>query len=170
MPRFAIRAEKKDDREAIFAVEEAAFGQPIQAHLVDALRRGSEPQISLVAEQDGRVVGHVFFSPVSFEDLSLSHGCQLSPLAVMPELQKKGIGSALIGQGLAACSSIGWTAVFLLGDPRYYSRFGFEMAANRELIHSGPDGEYLQYLETETGALQGVTGEVRFHPVFDAFE
>ncbi len=170
MPNFEIRAETKVDREAVFEVEEAAFGQSGQAHLVDALRRSSEPQISLVAEQDGRVVGHVFFSPVSFEDSSVSHGCQLSPLAVVPDLQRKGIGSALIREGLAACSSIGWTVVFLLGDPRYYSRFGFEMAANRELVHSGQDGEYLQYLEIEAGALQATTGEVRFHPVFDAFE
>ena len=91
-------------------------------------------------------------------------------LAVVPDLQKKGIGSALLREGLAACSLIGWTAVFLLGDPRYYSRFGFEMAANRELVHSGQDGEYLQYLEIGSDALLAVTGEVRFHSVFEAFE
>jgi putative acetyltransferase len=170
MPGFEIREETREDGGAVFDVEEAAFGQSAQAHLVDALRRASDPQISLVAEQDGRIVGHIFFSPVSFEDLSLSHGCQLSPLAVVPGLQRTGIGSALIRKGLTACSSIGWTAVFLLGDPRYYSRFGFEMAANRELVHSGQDGEYLQYLETESDALRAVTGEVRFHPVFEAFE
>jgi putative acetyltransferase len=170
MNPFEIRFETTQDHEAIFRVEEAAFGQPGQAHLVNALRAAATPQISLVAERDGDVVGHIFFSPVYFEDPYKLHGCQLSPLAVLPEFQNEGIGSALVRQGLAACSSANWAAAFLLGDPHYYSKLGFEMASGHNLVHSGNDGEYLQYLEMEVGSLAGVSGEVRFHPVFELFE
>jgi putative acetyltransferase len=124
----------------------------------------------MVAEKAGEVVGHIFFSPVSFETPNPPRACQLSPLAVLPELQRKGIGTALVEAGLTACAEIGWSAAFLLGDPRYYSKLGFEMAATKSLVHSGTDGEYLQYREIEDGALANVSGEVRFHPIFDAFE
>jgi putative acetyltransferase len=170
MATLEIRAETETDRAAIFEVEKAAFGQAAQAQLVDALRGAAEPHISLIAERAGRVVGHIFFSPVSFESPTAPCACQLSPLAVLPTVQRAGIGSVLIQQGLAVCSSIGWTAVFLLGNPSYYSRFGFQMAVDQELTHSGPDGEYLQYLELERRALSAVSGEVFFHPVFDDFE
>lgn len=170
MSVFHVRPETTRDQAAVFQVERSAFGQPVQARLVDALRRNAEPRISLVAEKDGAVVGHIFFSPVSFDDPHAPRACQLSPLAVLPEVQRTGIGAAIVRAGLEACAATGWTAVFLLGDPRYYSRFGFEMAGNRGLVHSGTDGEFLQVLELEAGSLAGVSGEVRFHPVFDDFE
>lgn len=170
MANLHIRPETKHDQRAVFEVERAAFGQSVQAHLVDALRRASEPHVSLVAEQNGDIVGHVFFSPVSIDHPSAPRACQLSPLAVHPDAQRLGIGSALVRAGLGACSPVGWTAVFLLGDPRYYARFGFEMAESRGLVHSGTDGEFLQVLDLEAGSLRGVVGEVRFDPVFDQFE
>jgi putative acetyltransferase len=170
MHSFDIRPETLQDHEAIFRVEEAAFGQAAQAHLVNALRDDANPRISLVAERDGIVVGHVFFSPVYFEIPNSPQACQLSPLAVLPEFQRQGIGSALVEEGLVACANANWVAAFLLGDPRYYSKLGFAMASSRSLTHSGTDGEYLQYREIEVGSLTDVSGEVRFHSVFDVFE
>jgi putative acetyltransferase len=165
-----IRPETPSDYDAIFLVEEAAFGQQGQAHLVNALRESSAPQISLVAEVSGEVVGHIFFSPVFFDSPSPPNACQLSPLAVLPKFQRIGIGTSLVEAGLIACLEIGWVAAFLLGDPGYYSKLGFGMAAAKSLVHSGTDGEYLQYRELEDDVLATVSGEVRFHPTFDAFE
>ena len=170
MADLTVRAETVKDQQAVFDVEREAFGQPVQARLVDELRKRADPTLSLVAEIDEAVVGHIFFSSVSFDDSARPLVCQLSPLAVEPGRQRYGVGSTLVRAGLRACATAGWKAVFLLGDPRYYSRFGFEMADSWGLVHSGTDGRYLQVLELEAGTLAGVKGEVRFHPVFDDFE
>ena len=170
MNPFHIRAEIKSDQTQIFEVEEAAFGQAGQAHLVNALRSASRPFISLVAENSSGIIGHVSFSPVSFAAQGGPAACQLSPLAVLPAYQKHGVGSALVAAGLEACAQTGWKAVFLLGDPRYYARFGFKLASDRLLVNSGPDGKYLQYVEIEADVLASISGEVHFHPVFKNFE
>lgn len=97
------------------------------------------------------MVGHIFFSSV----------------AVDPDFQKQGIGGALISSGLEACRSISWTAVFLVGDPDYYARFGFQMAGPLGFSLAGPVGRFLQVLELAPGALAGIRGEILLHPAFD---
>lgn len=168
MPEFLIRDETPSDHAYVDRILEAAFGRPNEAELVRKLRESAQPQLSLVAEVGGEVVGHVFFSPVSIEGPSASPPVAgLGPLAVAPELQRGGAGSALVRAGLAACIPLGWQAVFLLGNPAYYSRFGFVLAAplgfryESELFDSA-----FQVVDITPAALSGCRGWVRYHEAF----
>ena len=166
--RVEIRPEVAEDAAAVYDVERAAFDGPVQAGLVEVLREEADPQLSLVAALDDRIVGHIFFSPVVLE--AGPPCCQLSPVAVEPEHQGRGIGAALVRAGVEACPIRGWEAVFLVGNPVYYRRFGFEMAGPRGFACGGPHGPALQVLELRRGALAGAAGHVAFHPAFDALE
>jgi putative acetyltransferase len=162
-----IRDEEPGDVDRTFRVVESAFGRRLEADLVDALRRSARPQLSLVAERDGLVVGHVFFSPVTLEsDRPAAAAAQLSPVAVLPDYQRQGVGTALIRAGLQRCAAIGWAAVFLVGNPAYYGRFGFALAAPFGFSYPGPHDPFLQVLELRPGALSGATGRIRTHPAF----
>jgi putative acetyltransferase len=121
-----IRPERPDDIAAIQAVNRQAFGQADEAVLVDALRDGGFAVASLVAEDAGRIVGHILFSrlPVAAGG-RIVEGAALAPMAVMPDRQREGIGSALVRAGLVACRAAGIAAVVVLGHPDYYPRFGF---------------------------------------------
>lgn len=155
------------DVDRAFAVVESAFRDRLEADLVNALRRSASPQVSLVAEADGAVVGHVFLSPIAIEsDRPAPAAAQLSPVSVLPDHQRHGVGSKLIRAGLSECAAVGWSAVFLVGNPAYYSRFGFQMAAPLGFSYPGPHDPYLQLLELRSGALSGVSGRARFHPAF----
>jgi len=156
------------DHPRVFAVHEAAFGRPNEATLVDALRASAHPQISLVADVDGEVVGHVFFSPVSIQPAAHTPPLAgLAPVAVHPTYQGRGIGAALIRAGLQRCSQYDWRAVFLVGNPAYYSRFGFVLAAPLNLTYGDPAFDRaLQVVELTRGALDGCRGRVCFHPAF----
>jgi putative acetyltransferase len=162
-----VRTETATDVGRTFAVVESAFGNRLEADLVDALRRSASPQLSLVAESEGHVVGHVFFSPVTIDsDRPAPSAAQLASVAVLPECQRQGVGSALIRAGLDQCGALGWSAVFVVGDPAYYSRFGFGLAGSLGFSCPGPLDRYLQLLELRSGALSGVTGCIRLHPSF----
>lgn len=166
----AIRTEAARDRAAILAIQEAAFGRPNEAALVDALRRAASPLLSLVAETAGEVVGHVLLSPVAIESAPATRASAgLAPLAVHPSAQRRGIGGALVRAGLARCAGPGWRAVFLVGSPVYYARFGFRPAAPLGFSYGDPAFDpALQVVELEAGALDGCGGRVRFHPAFAA--
>jgi putative acetyltransferase len=162
-----VRAEEEGDVERTFSVVESAFGSRLEADLVNALRRSADPQLSLVAEAHGTVVGHVFFSPSTIEsDRPVPPVAQLAPVAVLPDHQRRGVGSELIRVGLAQCRAIGWSAVFLVGNPTYYSRFGFQMAAPLGFSYPGPLDPYLQLVELDAGVLSGLSGLIRLHPAF----
>jgi putative acetyltransferase len=126
-----LREEQPGDRESVRNVHRQAFGGdhgPVVASLVDALREIITPTdgLSLVAEHDGRIVGHVMFTRSLLDaPRRLVEVQVLSPLGVLPERQKRGIGSALVRHGLKAMAEQGDPLVFLEGDPGYYSRFGF---------------------------------------------
>jgi putative acetyltransferase len=124
-----IRPERPDEVAAVHRVNAEAFGQPNEADLVDALRANGKAVLSLVAELDGQVVGHVLFSPMSVEPAGACRAVGLAPLAVLPERQRQGIGSALVRDGIERCRNLGFDIVLLLGEPEYYSRFGFINAA-----------------------------------------
>jgi putative acetyltransferase len=162
-----IRSETPADHERVYAIQTAAFGRPNEAELVDALRASALPQLSLVAEIH-ELVGHIFFSPVSIEGpLSAPPCAGLAPVGVLPTHQGCGVGSALIRRGLERCSELGWKAVFLVGDPAFYSRFGFALAAPRGLRYESESFDpVFQVLELQRGALQGRQGWVRYHEAF----
>jgi putative acetyltransferase len=161
-----VRAETPDDLEAIREVNRRAFGQEDEARLVDALREGSYARSSLVAEEGGRVVGHILFSdlPIVTQAGTL-HALALAPMAVFPDRQRQGIGSRLVREGLRACSQAGHRIVVVLGHPGYYLRFGFsaQLAERLKAPFSGPA---FMALELVPGALANVTGEVRYPPPF----
>ena len=162
-----IRAEKENDRSAVYAVYVAAFESPSEAKLVDVLRQQAHPIVSLVAELDGWVVGHIMFSPVSLSEHPDVTLMGLAPMAVAPEHQRKGIGSALVRAGLERCRELGFSAVVVLGYPEYYPRFGF-LPSRRFGIDSAyavPD-EAFMVLELQNGSLNGKSGRVQYHAAF----
>lgn len=125
---LVIRTESPDDVEAIQQVVVAAFGSEAEARLVDRIRASPEyvPEMALVAEADGEIVGHVMVSYAVIRNDSDRRICMLSPLAVVPEFQRTGIGSALVRAALAAAEAQGEPMVILEGSPEYYGRLGFE--------------------------------------------
>jgi putative acetyltransferase len=162
-----VRDERASDRTPVFAIQSAAFRRANEARLVDALRAQADPKISLVAERDGRVVGHVFVSPVAVDPNACVPAGGLGPVGVEPALQGEGVGSALVRAALARAPDLGWRAVFLLGNPRYYARFGFELAAPRGLHYRSADFDRaFQVIELVPGALQDAKGLVHFHRAF----
>jgi predicted N-acetyltransferase YhbS len=116
-------------------VHEAAFGRPDEARLAARLRQEASPLVSLVAEERGRVIAHVLFSPVTLEGDATPAGA-LAPVGVLPDAQGRGAGTALIRAGIAACRSLDWRLLFVLGAPAYYGRFGFMLAAPRGLHYA----------------------------------
>ena len=127
MDRVVIRDESERDHAAVRELHRLAFGSDVEAALVEALRLSGDVMISLVAERQGRPSGHVLFSRLEAPMRALA----LAPLAVLPEAQNQGIGTALVRQGLARADQDGWQAVFVLGEPAYYRRFGFSQDAAR---------------------------------------
>lgn len=174
-----IRAEKPQDKTAVFAVNKAAFETDTEAKLVDRLRADAEPFISLVAEVDGEIVGHIMFSPVSmvrklagvtlrkFRKHKRLKIMALAPVSVLPDHQQVGIGIALVEAGLEACKAIDCAAIVVLGNPFFYKRFGFVQTAEFKI-----DSEYripkqlFMAIELSKNALRWRSGRVLYHPAF----
>ena len=162
-----IRPETKADRSAVRAVNEAAFETSAEADLVDALRAKGVEVISLVADIDGAVVGHILFSPVSLSGQSQLNVVGLGPMAVVPQHQREGIGSALVREGLKRCKQLRCHAVVVLGHAEYYPRFGFVPAARYALRseYDVPEDVFM-VAELKAGALQGTSGLIRYDEAF----
>jgi putative acetyltransferase len=165
IPKIAIRSESPGDICAITEVTIAAFKTlEISNHrehfIVDALRAAGALTESLVAELDGRVVGHIAFSPVTISDDTLSwYG--LGPVSVLPEHQRKGIGKALVKEGLARLRDVNAHGCCLVGHPDYYRKFGFKNTP--ELGHEGVPPEVFFALSFDGHTPQGT---VAFHEGF----
>lgn len=161
-----LRPEAPADQDAIDRIHQQAFGRPGEAALVRALRLEAKPFLGLVAEIEGRVVGHVAFSPVSIEGGS-PPALGLGPLAVEPGRQRAGIGSALVREGLRRCAALAQIVV-VLGHADYYPRFGFRSASERGLRYRSEvfDPSFF-VLELTPGALSGISGWVRYHEAFE---
>lgn len=162
-----IRPEQPADVAAIHALTEAAFRQAehsshTEQFIVDALRDRGELTVSLVAEQDGEVVGHVAVSPVAVSDGSIGW-FGLGPISVLPARQEQGVGAALMQAAIDALRSQQAHGCVLLGEPAYYGRFGFR--AEPGLILPGVPAEYFQALCLQPPMAQG---EVRYSPAFEA--
>ena len=163
-----IRPEAPEDQAAVRRVNELAFGRSGEADLVDALREKARPYISLVAVIDGEVVGYIFFSPVTVEcEQETFTAMGLAPLSVLPDHQRRGIGSLLVHEGLEECRRIGHEVVVVLGHSKYYPRFGFVPASSKGLCseYDVPD-EVFMVAELRPGALVGRRGLVKYHPEF----
>jgi putative acetyltransferase len=124
-----IRDETSADAEAVRAVLLAAFPTAAEADLVERLRAEGDCEIALVAEESGRIVGHILMSRMRVEgDGRAFRALGLAPVAVVPERQRQGIGGRLIERALAIAGERGEELVFLVGEPEYYRRFGFDAA------------------------------------------
>lgn len=161
-----IRNESPRDWDAIAAVTSAAFGpmpysSGTESRIVDALRECAMLTISLVAERQGEVIGHIAFSPVRIDGRD-GPWFGLGPVSVRPDLQRQGIGQALIRTGIAQLCDLGAGLCVVLGDPRYYGRFGFRHRP--DLTYDFAIAEAFQCL-----VLSGEppSGEVTFQPAFD---
>ncbi len=162
-----IRPEQPQDSTAIRALVESAFQGTCEARLVELLRAAGKAIISLVASQDGKVVGHILFSPVEIEKRPTTlDALGLAPVAVSPQFQRQGIGSRLIEEGLRLCRDGGYDLVVVLGDPRYYSRFGFKRAKDYGLDNEYGAHDEFMALELGRGALSRVGGLVKYQPEF----
>jgi putative acetyltransferase len=156
--KVLIRDEQESDRNAIAEVTRAAFenhpySQGTEQFIVDALRASQALTISLVADVNGEVVGHIAFSPVTISDGSRNwYG--LGPISVLPKWQKQGIGKSLVLEGLARLHSLGAGGCMLVGDPNYYGRFGFKTYP--DLIHPGVPLENFLALPFGTKKAQGI--------------
>jgi predicted N-acetyltransferase YhbS len=158
-----IRPERAEDADGIGAVHRAAFPTDEEARLVDRLRAAGRARASLVAEAEGRVVGHVVFSPVR---VGPREGLGLAPMAVLPALQRRGVGSALVREGLAACRRECAPFVVVLGHPGYYPRFGFLRASSLGLSNQYGADEAFMVLELQPGSLPAGGGLVEYGPDF----
>jgi putative acetyltransferase len=161
-----VRQETPEDLDAIREVNRRAFGGDDEARLVDALRDGGYARLSLVAQESGRVVGHIMFSdlPIITKTGTL-HALALAPMAVLPNRQRQGIGSRLVREGLRACAEAGHAVVVVVGHANYYPRFGFSarLAERLKAPFSGPS---FMALELVPGALADVAGRVCYPPSF----
>jgi len=162
-----IRNEKASDSKAISDITIAAFtnhpySQNTEQFIINALREANALAVSLVAVIEGRVVGHIAFSPVSISDQS-SDWYGIGPVSVLPDCQKQGIGKALIQEGLSLLRSRGAKGCMLVGDPNYYKRFGFRNVP--DLILEGVPQEYFLALPFGGNRASGV---VAFHEAFKA--
>jgi putative acetyltransferase len=164
---IVIRDETKTDIAAISAVTIAAFetleiSNHTEQFIIAALRSANALTISLVAEADGFVVGHIAFSPVTIAD-GATGWYGLGPVSVLPEHQREGIGKALIRAGLSRLQNLNAKGCCLVGHPDYYGRFGFEHVVG--LFHEGVPQEAFFVLSFDGQMPQG---EVRFHEGFQA--
>jgi len=172
IPDISIRPEHPDDRAEVYQVIAGAFPTTAEAFLVERLRFALQDRVSLVAESEDEIVGHILFTPVTIHDGAFSRAAvALGPMGVLPGYQRQEIGSRLITAGLQACKEHGDTLVFVLGHPTFYQRFGFEPAAAKGLRYKDESYDpYFFVLELQEGSLEGNRGMVEYHPEFDKLE
>jgi putative acetyltransferase len=164
---LSLRPETADDIQGIRIVNQSAFPTGAEASLVDLCRARGKVTLSLAALLNEKVVGHVLFTPVTLDPAGAGgRGLGLGPIAVLPEFQRTGIGSRLMRAGLEHVRRAGYDHVVLLGNPAYYSRFGFKAARSFGLASDYGDGDEFQVLELRRGALQGLSGYIRYIPEF----
>jgi putative acetyltransferase len=167
---FIIRKEQAGDKEQIYFVNDQAFEGSDEAELVDELRERNKLLISLVAEINKKIVGHIAFTEVFIKSADpLPHGAGLAPMAVLKEYQNRKIGSALVEAGLRQCEEMGIEYVTVLGYPKYYPRFGFQKAS--------PYGIHCQYeipddmfmiIALDRGILKLIANHtISYDPLFD---
>lgn len=166
MLNLTLRNEHADDIENIFNLTQLAFLNAAHTdhteHLiVNALRDANQLTISIVAELDEQIIGHVAISPVEISS-GAQHWYGLGPISVAPEYQHQGVGKALIQHALQQLQQFNAAGCVVLGDPAYYSKFGFQ--PHDRLILEGVPAEYFQALSFDQSIPQGT---VKYHPAFE---
>ena len=164
-----IRSELPEDVEAIYGLNQEAFERTVEAELLNSLRAANAMTLSLVAVKGSEVVGHISFCPVTIEsDQGAVDSVALGTMAVSPGLQRSGIGSQLVEEGLGRIRAAGHDIVIVIGHPEYYPRFGFVPAKNYGIRweHDVPE-EAFMVKELRQGALKEVRGTVKYRPEFN---
>jgi putative acetyltransferase len=164
-----VRNEADADIAAIRAVHASAFPTDAEGRSVDRLRAAGRARVSLVAEIEEQVVGHILFTPAGIESPDgtlICQGLALAPLAVSPAHQRRGIGSALTRAGLDACRNAGAPFVVVLGHPTYYPRFGFHRAADTGIDNQFGAKDAFMILELQPGRLPCAGGVATYAPEF----
>jgi putative acetyltransferase len=163
---FHIRDEQPEDRAEVWKVNEAAFERSDEADLVDRLRDEGVVLLSLVAEIESQIVGHILFSRMSIEATQAKlPAASLAPMAVHPSHQRRGIGGHLVRRGIRELRGGGERIVVVVGHKDYYPRFGFGFETSRYLSSPFP-GDAVMALELSEGALAGVRGVLRYAAAF----
>ncbi len=173
--QYLIRPETASDLSQISNVTRQAFNSTAEVTLIEKLRKAIDflPPLSLVAVKGQQVLGHILFSPMRIvsENGDRTMSLALAPLSVLQEFQRKGVGGALIRQGLNTAKDLGYSSVIVLGHAEYYPRFGFKPASHWNITcpFPTPDEAFLA-LELLPHALDGVAGVVEYAPVFYELE
>lgn len=165
-----IRFEKPEDIAFIHSVNEQAFGRVSEAKLVDTLRLACTDHLSLVADDNGSIIGHLIFTPVVVTDgKQKTEGMGLAPMAVLPSRQRQGIGTQLVDTGLLILKEKDCPFDILLGHPEYYPRFGFQAASgcNIRTQWDGVPDETFMILVMDHEAMQNVSGVATFRDEFN---
>jgi len=162
-----VRRERPADSDAVREVHEAAFGRPVEARLTDELREdaGFLPHLSLVAVAGGAVVGHAIATRGRLEPLGVPV-LGLGPLGVVPAMQRRGVGTALVHALAAVAEACDERLIALLGAPGYYGRLGFVPAA--ELGVTAPDPRWAEHFQARRLGGAPVAGTFRYAAPFDA--
>ncbi|MFA5260987.1 MAG: N-acetyltransferase [Candidatus Omnitrophota bacterium] len=165
---IVVRGEQVQDISGIREVNQLAFGQEQEGRIVDVLRDSCRDILSLVAVYRDRIVGHVFFSPASISTKErMITGMGLAPMAVLPEFQRKGVGTTLVRTGIFSLRARTCPFIIVLGHPQYYPRFGFKKASIYHIQSEWdvPDEAFMIMILDDI-AMKGVQGTVRYRPEF----
>ena len=165
-----IRDERKEDYKDIKSLNDLAFQGPVEGEIVDKIRSSSTDIVSLVAADENLIIGHIFFSPVTvISGEGEIKGMGLGPMAVLPEFQNKGIGSALVKEGLKILRNKDCSFVIVLGHKDYYPRFSFEAASKYGLSSQweGVPDEAFMVLFLDKSLAGRVSGVVSYRPEFN---
>jgi len=158
-PMIELRTETLSDKSKVFDVVERAFGRPDEAELANLVRDRGNSTIAQVALDDDSIVGYVLASQISFEPSNNLHCIAIGPVAVVPESQGAGVGSKLMRHTIHLATVHGFDAVFLLGNPSYYSRFGF---TRTHIANEYGATDAFMALELRDGSLQGVVAKAKY--------
>ena len=166
---IAIRPEKPEDLPLIYSVIEHSFKRTVEATLVDKLRQACNDCLSMVAEENGTIVGHIMFTPLLVKNGKEAQGMGLAPMAVLPARQRQGIGTLLVESGLQILREKGCPFVIVLGHPEYYPRFGFQPASgfNIRSQWKGVPDEAFMVLFLDNSALGNMSGVTTFREEFN---
>lgn len=166
---LVIRDQNPGDIPAILSLLEAAFQSCAESQAVGQLLQNRVQQVSLVAVSGDQIAGYILFSPVELEPIVGRFKLTgLAPLAVLPAFQNAGIGSQLVAAGLQRCRALEQDAVFVLGDPGYYQRFGFKRASSYGIANTYGVDEPFMLIDLVPGCLDGISGTAHYRPEFDA--
>ncbi|MEN6442596.1 MAG: N-acetyltransferase [Methanoregula sp.] len=172
MASYIVRSELPVDHSQIFDVNVQAFGEDEEARLINTLRDSGafDPALSIVADHNDTVIGHILFPPVTIESPDGDvPALALALLSVHPDFQGQGIGSALVEEGLRECRRLGNRICIVVGHPLYYPHFGFMSGREQGISVEFPcPDEALMALSLVPGALDGVGGMVRYHPALSS--